>query len=448
MTSTAYEQPVPTVSDTADDPDIQIPKRRLKAGLADRKRFEPLWEECLAFGAGRMWLQRSRVDKRRLYLPDLPKGQVRYTVDEISKYRETLLGELSMDDDLPQMLFRQEDQPDEDYAEQANDLVQFGWETEWHADEAVEDFKITLVDLGTSAVRVRWDKTAGDVRMRVPQDENGKAALDPETLDSLKSSGQMPDGSLPKFKALNNGATDWEAGTPFNLIVPPGVKRERRFGWEGWTAAVPLDKARALYPDKNLKADTLSDIEALGAREIGSFDDGTGTVGDGTGQAKLEDHVLFFWYYEKATAKFSKGRVLVFAGQRMQWLETRPQLPYRMCDGTWHSGIFYFHYLRLANRFWSRGVIERGMSAQRAINEERSMVRTHLRRGGPKVYMARGGVEKMPTGQTLEVVYIDATKPKPIIDGGVPVGPWMFQATEVSRDDLARSRWRQRRLAR
>lgn len=436
MRMSALEQPPTDNAATPEEIDLNEARKRLRASRTDRKRFEPLWEECLAFAAGKMWLERSKVDRRRLYLPDLPKGKVRYTVDEISKFRETILGELSQDDDLPQLLFRQEDQQTEDFADQANDLIGYGWESEWNSDEIVEDAKTYMIDLGTSAIRSWWDPTAGKVEQRVPLGADGKADLSDDTHASLKAGGTMPDGSLPRFKAVHEGATKWEAGSALNLLVPPGIKRERDFPWEGWMAAVSLTKLKELYPGKTIKADALADVEQLSSREVGSLDAPSEGGGD---RGKLADHALVFWYYERPTAQHSKGRVHVFAGENMVHLETRPELPRKACDGSYRSGIHYFHYLRLTNRFWSRGMVERGMSGNKIINETRSIMVEHVRRGGPKVYMAKGTVEKMPTGATLEVVWTDPTKPKPIIDQGTPLGQWYFQQVEATREDLARS---------
>jgi hypothetical protein len=84
-------------------------------------------------------------------------------------------------------------------------------------------------------------------------------------------------------------------------------------------------------------------------------------------------------------------------------------------------------------------MIERGMSGNKLINETRSTMAEQIRRGGSKVYAARGSMEKTPNGPTMEVVWIDPTKPKPMPDAGTPIGQWYFQQVEASREDLARS---------
>src|SRR4051794_4415172 len=90
-------------------------RKRITAAKNDRRRYEPLWQQCLAFAAGKHWLEWSRTE-RRFYLPTLKKGSYRYTIDELTQYRMSVLGELALDDDRPQVLFRNDDLPDEEFA--------------------------------------------------------------------------------------------------------------------------------------------------------------------------------------------------------------------------------------------------------------------------------------------------------------------------------------------
>lgn len=407
-------------------------RQQIRDGWNDRrKRMDPLWQECLAFAEGKHHLKQiDRNGRRQLVLPPLRPGELRYAVDELSKYRQTLLGEMSLGDDRPQIMFRQEDQQDQDIADQGDDLLAYGWEAEWNGEEALEDVKRFLIDTGTSATRCRWDPTAGAVRIRVPVGPDGAPQLDPALVSTLAETGQMPDGSLPKFKTVHEGRIRWEAGSGFNLIVPPGVKRERDFPWECWVSATAVGKLVEQYPKaKGIKPDELADVNQL-----------TNTAGTNEAQpGKLSDHILVFTYYQRSTAKYGKGRTIVLAGQRMQVLDVQEQLPYEAPDGTWRSGIHYFHYIRLSDRFWSKGMVESALDPCRAIDKRRAQSLMIGDRSMPKVYAAKGSITKMPQGVPLEVVWTDPQKPKPVIDNGPGVPTWIQADIEALREDLARS---------
>lgn len=412
---------------------------RVRDGREDRrKNMEPLWAECLEFAQGKHWLVSvDRGGRRQLILPKLPKGRLRYTVDELSQYRQTVLGELGMDDDRPQVLFRQEDQPDEAAAEQANDLLAYAWESEVQADEALEDGRRYLIDMGTSAVRVRFDPLAGPVRITVPVGPDGQAQLAPDVIKTLQDTGALPDGSLPKFKTMHEGRGRWEPGSGFNIIVPPGVHRERDFPWECWVAAEPVDSLVEEYPAaKGIKADELADINQMSDREnVTASEGGIGRAQPG----KLTDHVLVFTYYERPCAKYGKGRVVVMAGEKMQVIATRDQLDYKAPDGTYRSGVHYFHYIRLSNRFWSKGLVEAGMDPQRVIEKLRTTAIEIAARSLPKVYAAKGSITRQPEGLPLEVVWMDPRLPKPVIDNGPGVPAWLDAQVQAAREDLSRA---------
>lgn len=441
MSIAAPEQPRPGYVDTNQnggltEDDARRIRQRLRDGRDDRrKRMEPTWAECLAFASGKHWLTSVERDGRRqLILPKLPKGRLRYTVDELSQYRMTVLGELGMDDDRPQVLFRQEDQPDQDTATQANDLLAYAWESEVYADDVLEDARRFLIDTGTSAIRCRFDPTAGPVKITVPLGTDGQPVLDPQGIASLHATGALPDGSLPKFKSLHTGSIRWEPGSGFNLIAPPGVKRERDFPWEAWVAAEPIESLVEEFPDaKGIKADEIADPNQLSGRE-------TSTGGFGDAQpGKLTDHVLVFTYYERPSAKYGKGRVVVMAGEGMQVIATRDSLDYMAPDGTYRAGIHYFHYIRLSDRFWSKSLVESAMDPQRAIEKLRTTSLEIAARSLPKVYAAKGSITKQPEGLPLEVVWIDPRLPKPVIDNGPGVPAWLDGQVQACREDLSRA---------
>ena len=89
-------------------------KQRLMAARDARKAYEPTWHSNLAFAAGKHWLQWDRF-QRMLVMPQELKDKELYTADVITEYRTTTLGELGSDDDRPELFFRRDDTPSEDF---------------------------------------------------------------------------------------------------------------------------------------------------------------------------------------------------------------------------------------------------------------------------------------------------------------------------------------------
>src|SRR5205809_1134604 len=105
--------------------DIARPiRRKIKDGLAARRPLEATWQSNLAFAAGKWWLKWDR-DQRRLVFPPDMYGKELFGVDVITEYRTTALGELTSDDDRPELLLRHDDAASEDYQKQLNRSVSF-----------------------------------------------------------------------------------------------------------------------------------------------------------------------------------------------------------------------------------------------------------------------------------------------------------------------------------
>lgn len=415
------------------DADAREWRKRITNARNDRRRYELRWAECRAFAAGKHHLRVSQ-DGRRLILPRLPRGRQRYTVDELTQYRMTMLSELSVDDDRPQILFRQDDLPDEDFAEQANDALTYGWEHEWLGDEIMLDLKRTLIDVGTAAVRCRFDPTYGPPRQEQVPHHNGRPILDIGEARALLANGPRPDVTL---KPINQGRISWELGRPENLLVPPGIARERDFPWEAWVSVERLDTVKATYGNAaaGLKPDNIADLYQWGPYWDDANPEG---VADPL-PSRIQDHVFVFTCYERPSGDHPQGRVLVFGSQSLVPLAARGSLDYQAPDGGWRSGIHYFHYIRLSDRFWSKGLVEAGIGPQRQINKLRSQMAEIIDRGMPIVLAAKGSLPKLPEGLPLEILWTDPEKPPPQRDAGVGPGPWMFQQIEALREDLQRA---------
>src|SRR5262245_26275035 len=126
----------------------------VRAGLRDRAQYEARWRSNRAFGAGHHWLKAARSD-RRLYLDkkDVEGGRERVTVDILTQRIQTGLGQLSGLEERPQLLFRREDLPSEDFTQVANDGLQYGWDSEWDAKRQIRRVKRRILIDGTAAVQ-------------------------------------------------------------------------------------------------------------------------------------------------------------------------------------------------------------------------------------------------------------------------------------------------------
>src|SRR4030095_16337537 len=107
-------------------------RKRIGAAEKEQRSYHPLWFEILAFCQGYHWIKHAGgPQSRQLVTVPPPKHGRRYTVDELTQYRLTPLGELASDHARPQAHFRAEGRPVEDYASQANLALAYGWEEEW-----------------------------------------------------------------------------------------------------------------------------------------------------------------------------------------------------------------------------------------------------------------------------------------------------------------------------
>lgn len=412
-------------------------RKRIEQAKQDRRRFEPDWRLNLAFAAGKMWLEWRPFGRGgRFILPRLGPGEYRYTVDKITDARMTVLGQFSMDDDRPQVLFRSDDLPTQDFAEIANDAVAAGWETEWLGDRVLLDVKRTVIDLGSAAARCRFDPTAGPARIKqVPHDEYGQPILDPDKATAYVADRQAA-GESANLKTIHEGRIRWDHGTPFNCLVPAGIKREEKFPWEGWIEPVHVDKVLEQYGSRavGLKAEAIDDVYSLGG-EAESSAMGSSEGSDSGAPTKLEDHVFVYTIYERPNRQHPDGRVLVFAGASLRCLEVRDKLPYVAPDGTRRSGIHYFHYVRLTDRFWSRGLLDLIREGQKVYNKRRSQIGETIDRGQPFILYEEGAKPKR-RGVPVEMIGLPKQSAPPVVSSGVPVGDWMYKEIEQIAQDM------------
>jgi hypothetical protein len=134
--------------------------------------------------------------------------------------------------------------------------------------------------------------------------------------------------------------------------------------------------------------------------------------------------------------------VAVFAGNDLKLLDYRdgtdgrPALPYQAPDGTWRSGIAYFHWWRVTGRFWSRSLVEAMMDGQRLLDKRRTQLNEIIDRSMPKTYVERGSKAMDETGVPGEFIEIGKSERQPLPSQGIQPGAWMQQDVEAIREDI------------
>jgi len=408
-------------------------RRELTEAREDRKRIEPTWHSNLAFAAGKYWLKWD-INQRQLFFPRELQGRELYSTDVITEYRTTALGELGSDDDRPELLLRRDDKPSEDFQEQLNRAVAWGWDYEWRGDDALEEVRRLCLDLGTAAIRCRFDPSVGPIVADNVPHMDGMPVRDSEKAMELMASGPREDVEM---RAIQQGRICWDPLSPFNLLVPPGVPHERDFPWECVVRPAPLAKVQTEYPETagDLKADT--DIGSiLGLDTMSEVGDAVGASLAPGKAGRLKGHVWLFTYYEHPSPKFLQGRTVVFGGNKMKPLRITDRLPYVDPDGSYCSGISYFHWWRVTGRFWSRSLVEAMKDPQRSVNKRRTQINEIIDRGLPVVFVEKNSPAKERRGLPMEIIEIGPQERAPQPTQGISPGEWMYHDIQEMRGDI------------
>lgn len=409
-------------------------KERIRYARAYRRQFEPVWHSNLAFVAGRHWLEWDRFS-RTLRLPDELADKELYTADVITEYREHVLGELNGDDDQQQLLLVQEGEHGEQYQEQLNRALGFGWRHEFNADQALREARRLCVDLGTSAIRCRFDPTVGPVAGEMPN-LNGEPLRDkPTAYDEVSAAVEA--GQTLGFKPVREGRITWDPLSVFNLLTPPGMPHEDWFPWECVVRPALLSKVIEEYGDlaADMKADT--DIGSLlGFETDTAYGAPSVPGGGGSSSGKLRDHVWLFTYYEKPTALHPNGQTLTLGGNKMRLLRIEESLPYIAPDETPRSGISYFHWWRVTGQFHSRALIENMKDIQRGVNKRRTQLHEIIDRSMPFMIVQKDSLATKMKGRPVEMVEIGADEREPKAVQGAGPGAWVQADVDAMREDL------------
>lgn len=408
----------------------QLWKKRIAAAEHDQRKYHPLWLEILAFCQGFHWVKYAGPLSRKLVTIPPPKHGRRYTVDELTQYRLTILGELAGDSERPMALFRQDQRPVEDYANQANLAIAYGWDEEWHGNRVLQDAKRTMIDLGTAPIRCYFDPTKGEYIGEKP-------FLGGQMLERQQAMDLIDQGHPVKIQNIREGKICWEPGLPFNALVPPGVPREDQFSWLVWKSVAFLPDLKEQYPNaaKDLTADAIRSLATLSRPQdpIGR------EQGAEPSSENLGDHCFVYTCFQLPNRKNPQGKVVLLGCERQEPLETFDSLPYRAPDGSWRAGVYFLHAIRLTDRFWSRGFIEMALDPQRAINEHSTRIEQTIAHGQPFRWIEEGSIKKLPDGSAGSVGWLKVGKPRPQTDPGMPPGTWMYDVIRARREDLARA---------
>lgn len=408
-------------------------KDRITEGKRDRKRREPAWLMNYAFARGQHHLMWSRTERKLVARrSDDPKRRERYTEDVLTQYLNIANALLGADDERPNIRFREEDIEDRDYAAQANRALAYAWDYEVEAEELLRDLRSILIVLGSGAIQCRFDPTAGPVRQKDVPFQNGQPVLDPEQARSYVLA-QQEQGQSANLRSIHEGRLRWRVLSPFQLIVPAGVLRERDFPWEITVNAVHLDKLREEFGSKanDLKADDVASVNVVG----GGGESDTSYELD---TPRLKDHALLYTCFERPTRDHPEGQTIYLAGAKFDVLKVEPTLPYKAPDQTPRSGITYFHWWRTSDRFWSKSLMDGAKDPQKRINRRRQQIGEIIDRGLPKILVEEGSLPASPEGAPVEVVTLKPNSPTPVVFAGVQPGQWMLEDINATLEGLSR----------
>lgn len=412
-------------------------RKRIEQAREARKAYEPAWLSNLAFAAGKHYLMWDRV-ARQLVLPrdleeQMGRGEL-YTADVLTERRMRILGELSADDDRPELLLVDDDKYAEDFQTQANRAVGYGWDYEWRGDDVLLEMRRILVDLGTAAVRVRFDPTVGPVKQDQVPFHQGRPVLDPDQARELLQNGPRPDVEM---RTIHEGRIRWEPLSPFNLLVPAGIEDSDDFPWEVIVRPVPITRLKEQY---GAKADGLHEDTDIGnLLGVDARSEGAGRGPHQGAAPRLRDHVWLYTCFQHPTVESPQGQTVVLASNEYQLLDLQPALPVCAPDGSWRSGVTYFHWWRATGRFWSRSLVDNTKDVQRRINKRTNQIDKTIDRGQPYVIVDKNGNAHKRKGWPMEIIAVEPTERAPQPVSGVQPGSWMYSDKADALADLDRA---------
>jgi hypothetical protein len=410
-------------------------KRRIEQAKLARRPREATVLSNLAFAAGQMWLvwdenAKQLVERRRV--DSSYANRDLFTANRIREYLNAQMGELSAGDDRPELATAQDGDEPEQIAKHLNHSVEHAWTHDWNADTALRRARGYTLTMGVSAIRVRRDKSHGKVVGHAVYGTDGNAVTDPEHLAQLEQTGQLPDGSLPKFQPVNEGRTCWEPLTFFHVLMQPGITHEDDASWFDIVRPYPIDSLVDEYGDAARHLVEDGDIASAAGHATG-----TNQSIPGDDRNRLRGHVWLHTFYEKPCRRYPQGRVTVLASNNYVLLDVQEQLDYQLPDETPHTGVVFLHWNRLDDSFYSQAFVEPLKDPQRTINELKTAQLEITWRGMPKVFTKEGDLINNPTGLPLENIELNRDAAQPAFFAGIGPGPWMGQLIADCDNDLS-----------
>lgn len=414
---------------------LSVWKRRREQSLHERRKYEPTWAICESFLAGRQWVEwstsRSSRVGRVVSSPN-PQSRERHTVNAITNYVQTILGKLFVEDLRPTVIFTRGDQESESISTHTRSMARYLWDVELQADLRLHEALLAMLTYGTSAIRCYFDTTKGEVIGQFPVGPDGQPIMDLQQARSYVLSAQEQ-GQTVQFLPVREGKVTWEALDVRQILAPPGVKTEDKFPWLMIEQALPLSWVKMKYPRASgeLREDGLISYESLG---LGYDPEPNSSPSD---SGKLKEHVLVTTAYEMPTMEHERGRTIVFAPKQNVLLDVIDSLPYKL-HGEPHHGVTFFHYHRLPNRWWSKGIVEDLVGPQRQKNRARSQMIELKDRNLGRVYARKGTItaSNKPVGKLMELIEIPLHADYPQETTGGGIGPWVENEARINDEDM------------
>lgn len=457
MSAASLEVTLPDGSRRSGDAILTPWTDRAKAARKARRPYEGQWMTNQAFAAGKQWAVYQPRQHRVLEDPKRKRqGRSMQTANMLTQYLWTAIGKLAADDFRPELLFTRADEEAETYAKQANLAYGWGWDEEWKGDETLLDVLHTLAVFGTAAVRCRYDRTKGPMLGDVPyahdgghsyQDQQGQqvnVAAGKPILDQDAARAYVADrkyyGEPIDFRPLREGAIVWEVLSPWNLLPQPGIEHARDFTWEIIVRPVALETLKEIYGARadGVQAQEIEAMSLLGMKELTSAD-ANAHPQTTESYSKLTDHALVYTGYQKPNADYPKGQRVVWAGDE-HLLDASAELLYQGAPYGPRSGITYFRYWPIKQRFFGMGLIEPGIGPQRRRNKRSSQMDDIIDRAMPKSWAEEGSFDPDEiTGNPLEVVWLKPGSSKPLLDPGIGPGAYMKDDIVQCDTDMQRA---------